>query len=87
MNYTKENEDQMGGAQKTVRFNKELSEQQKAALITNQSTITGLDTLDGLTIFPSIEDSAILYWGDDSIEKQIRDIIENSSMNELMVSL
>jgi len=78
MDYTKENEDQMSEARKAVRFDKELSEKQKLALVAEQSKITGLDTLNGLTIFPSIEDSAVFYWGDELVEKQIRDIIESS---------
>ncbi len=82
MDYTKENEGQMCGARKKVKFDKELSEQQKLALITNQNKISGLDTLEGLTIFPLIEGSAVLYLGDESVEKQIREIIESSSPNE-----
>jgi len=80
MDYTKENEDQMVEVRKIVRFNKVLSEKQKAGLVAGQNKITGLDTLNGLTIFPSIEDSAVLYWGDDLVEKQIRDIIEGAEI-------
>ena len=67
-------------ARKIIRFDKVLSEKQKAALVVEQNKITGLDTLNGLTIFPSIEDSAVLYWGDDLVEKQIRDIIESTEI-------
>ena len=67
-------------ARKIVRFDNVLSEKQKADLVAGQNKIIGLDTLNGLTIFPSIEDSTVLYWGDDLVEKQIRDIIEGAEI-------
>lgn len=78
MNYTRENENQMGGAHKTVNFKYELSEKQINALRQKQSKIEGLDTHEGLPLALSIEGSVVLYWGNRSVEDQIRSIVEKN---------